>query len=192
MNVCQYYYENFGQNIINGYYIEIGAFNGVKQNSTIVLEQAGWDGVCVEPMPANIRKLKKNRKCRIIEGGIWIENTDVEFADVGIPGWTGISQTHQKQHKEKYKDGVVKSKIKCYTFDSLNFPNQIDYLQIDTEGSELEILSSIDLTKYKIEYICIEDNLGLKGDNTYHKFMLELGYILVHKEAQDSLYKKAN
>lgn len=190
MNVCTYYYNNFGKAIENGYYIEIGAFNGVKQNSTIILEHAGWNGVCVEPMPANIKKLRKNRKCRIIEGGIWVENNQMEFADVGIPGWTGIAQTHQDQHKNKYKDGVVKSTINCFRFDSLDFPNKIDYLQIDTEGSELQILGSIDMTKFAIDYICIEDNLGLKGDISYHNFMLNLGYSLVHKQEQDSLYKK--
>ena len=188
--ICQYYFESYGSELEKGFYIEIGAFNGAKQNSTIVLEQSGWEGVCVEPMPVNIKRLKKNRRCRIVEGAIWTENGTVEFADVGIPGWTGITETHQQQHKEKYKDGVTKITVPCYTFDSLELPNHIDYFQIDTEGSELQILASIDMNKYKIDYICIEDNLGLSGDRTYHEFMAKLGYKLVHKIAQDSLYEK--
>jgi FkbM family methyltransferase len=187
--ICQYYYDNYGNKLAHRFYIEIGAFNGSKQNSTIVLEQAGWEGVCVEPMPVNIKRLKKNRKCRIVEGAVWIENGTVEFADVGIPGWTGIAETHQQQHKEKYKDGVTKITVPCYTFDSLDLPTHIDYFQIDTEGSELQILSSIDMNKYRIDYICIEDNLGISGDTTYHNFMLQIGYDLVFKIGQDSLYR---
>jgi FkbM family methyltransferase len=188
--ICQYYFENYGKNLEKRFYIEIGAFNGAKQNSTIVLEQAGWEGVCVEPMPVNIKRLKKNRKCRIVEGAVWIENGTVEFADVGIAGWTGIAETHQQQHKEKYKDGVTKITVPCYTFDSLELPTHIDYFQIDTEGSELQILSSIDMNKYEIDYICIEDNLGINGDPTYHDFMTRIDYQLVHRINQDSLYKK--
>lgn len=188
--ICQYYFENYGHKLDKGFYIEIGAFNGAKQNSTIVLEQAKWEGVCVEPMPANIRKLRKNRKCRIVEGAVWTKNGTVEFADVGIPGWTGIAETHQQQHKERYKDGVTKITVPCYTFDSLELPTHIDYFQIDTEGSELQILASIDMTKYKIDYICIEDNLGLSGDTTYHDFMCNYGYELLYEFKQDKLYKK--
>ena len=40
--ICQYYYDNHGNKLAHGFYIEIGAFNGTKQNSTIVLEQFGW------------------------------------------------------------------------------------------------------------------------------------------------------
>jgi FkbM family methyltransferase len=190
--ICQYYFENYGCKLDKGFYIEIGAFNGSKQNSTIVLEQAAWEGVCVEPMPLNIKRLKKNRKCRIVEGAVWIENGNVEFADVGIPGWTGIAETHQQQHKERYKDGVTKITVPCYTFDSLELHTHIDYFQIDTEGSELQILSSIDMNKYRIDYICIEDNLGVLGNSIYHEFMTKLGYTLVHTIAQDKLYKKVS
>ncbi len=187
--ICQYYFENFGKDLEKGFYIEIGALDGTKQNSTVILEQAGWEGVCVEPMPINIKRFKKNRKCRLVEGAIWIENGTVEFADVGIAGWTGIAETHQIHHKQRYKDGVTKLTVPCYRFDSLEFPRYIDYLQVDTEGSELQILDSIDLNVYQIGYICIEDNLGLNGDMTYHNFMINLKYHLVYKIGQDSLYR---
>jgi FkbM family methyltransferase len=190
MNICEYYYDTIGRFLDNGFYIEIGAFTGDKQNSTIVLEQAGWDGVCVEPISENIRKLKKNRKCRIIEGAVWTKNGIVEFADVSIPGWTGITETHQKFHKEKYQNGVIKFLVPCFTFDSLDLPLQINYLQIDTEGSELQILDSIDFEKYQIDYICIEDNLGLDGDTMYHDFMVSRKYELIYTIVQDKLYRK--
>ena len=79
----------------------------------------------------------------------------------------------------------------CFTFDSLDLPLQINYLQIDTEGSELQILDSIDFEKYQIDYICIEDNLGyLEKDNRYEKFMNSHNFTLIHSQFQDFLYKK--
>lgn len=189
--VCKYYYENYGYKIKNGYFVEIGAFNGKSQNSTQILEQAGWNGVCVEPMPQNYKKLIKNRKCNCINGAVWNKSGTIDIADVGIPGWSGIKETHQHQHKEKYNTETIIIPVKCYRFHELDLPNQIDYLQIDTEGSELQILGSIDMAKYKIDYICIEDNLAiLNGSTAYHTFMLGKGYDLIHSIAQDRLYKK--
>lgn len=188
--VCDYYFDHYGKFLSQGFFVEIGALDGSNQNSTKILENAGWEGVCVEPISENIRKLKKNRKCRIIEGAVWIETGNVEFADVGIRGWTGIAETHQEFHREKYKDSVVKFSVPCFTFDSLDLPNRINYLQIDTEGSELKILKTVDMKKYQIDFICIEDNLGLVGDTTYHMFMNSQNYELVHQIAQDKLYKK--
>ena len=189
--VCEYYFQNFGNLLEKGFYIEIGAFNGAKQNSTIILEQAGWNGICVEPMPDNIRRLKKNRKCRIIEGAIWNKTGTVQIADVGIPGWTGISETHQQFHKQKYNSDTAFIDVNCYRFEDLKPPKSIDYLQVDTEGSELDILADIDTTKYHIECICIEDNLGVIRNPKYHDFMTDYGYELIYTHKQDKLYGKS-
>lgn len=192
MSACKYFYENFGQQIQNGFFIEIGAFDGKGQNSTLILEQSGWNGICVEPMPWNIRKIKKNRKCKIIEGAVWNRTGTVTIADVGIPGWTGISDTHQPQHLSKYSSETTTIETNCYRFEELESPNHIDYLQLDTEGSELDILNDIDMKKYDITFICIEDNLGMTGDKTYHNYMTSINYELVYELKQDKLYKKLN
>ena len=44
-----------------GYFVEIGAFEGAKKNSTRILENKGWQGVCVEPTPESFQKLIQNR-----------------------------------------------------------------------------------------------------------------------------------
>lgn len=190
MTVCKYFYENFGFQITDGFFIEIGAFDGRGQNSTLVLEEAGWKGICVEPMPWNIRKIKKNRKCRIIEGAIWNKSGKVTIADVGIPGWSGIMNTHQPQHQSKYSGDTITIKANCYRFEEIGPPIQIDYLQLDTEGSELDILKDINTKKYNIDYICIEDNLSANGSTLYHDFMCNYGYELLYEFKQDKLYKK--
>lgn len=180
MNVTEWYYNNIA--IKSGYFIEIGVYNGKTQNSTKVLENNGWDGLLVEPMPENIKKIKKNRKTKLIEGAVWKEDGTVTMIDIGIPGQTGIKDTHRNHEKAQRS-----IEVKSYKFDSLPVPTHIDYLQIDTEGSELEILSGIDTTKYTINYICIEDGLN---NSTYHNFMTNMGYIKIYEKAQDKLYKR--
>lgn len=192
MNICNYYLQNLAPN--KGYYCEIGAFNGKTQNSTIILEKAGWDGVCVEALPSNFKKLRKNRKCSCIQGAIFNKTGTATFVDVGTPGWSGIKETHQEKHKERYNNENYKEiEVPCYTFDQVVSQNTIDYLQIDVEGAEMIILESIDWNLYDIRYICIEDNLRVEqNDNTYYNKLTFLNYKLVYQNNKDFLYEKQN
>jgi FkbM family methyltransferase len=192
MQVCKYYLETFAPG--KGYYVELGAFNGKTQNSTIVLEKAGWNGVCVEALPVNFQKLKKNRHCKCIQGAIYNKLGTITFVDVGTPGWSGIKDTHQDKHKERYSNDHYKEiEVPCYTFDQIVDQTDINYLQIDVEGAELVVLNSIDWSLYNISYICIEDNLKVEqNDNTYYNKLTSLGYELVYQNHKDFLYVKTN
>ena len=61
-------YSQLGQDVevlkkySKGYYIEIGASDGIELSNTYLLEKNGWEGICIEPIPAKYEKLVKNRK----------------------------------------------------------------------------------------------------------------------------------
>ena len=186
MNATSWFYHNIGKNLRSGFFVEIGVMNGTTQNSTLILEKNGWSGILVEPVPKNIKQIKKTRTTPLIEGAVWKEDGIVEIIDVGVRGHTGIRQTHRNLNSK-----VNSFKVKSYHFSSLPVPKRINYLQIDTEGSELEILDSINMNIYNIDYICIEDTLGNKdNDQTYHNFLTKLGYEKIHTNKQDRIYKK--
>lgn len=185
MNATTWFYQNIGKDIKDGFFVEIGVMNGKTQNSTIVLERNGWKGLLVEPVPSNIRQIRKNRSTPLVEGAVWKEDGHVEIIDVGIRGHTGIKETHRDP-----SSAMSSIKVKAYKFSSLPVPKNIDYLQIDTEGSELQILEAID-DDYVIDYICIEDTFGNKDNNPkYHDFMTAYGYERIHIDVQDRIYKK--
>lgn len=190
MSICSLYLEKYAPKI--GYYIEIGAYNGKSQNSTIVLEKAGWDGVCVEALPDNFRKLKKNRNCKCIEGAVYNRKGSITFVDVGTPGWSGIKETHQDKHKQRYNnENYTEITVPCITFDSVAEKTDIDYLQIDVEGAEIAILNSINWNKFNIKHLCIEDNLKVERQNDDYSTKLTcLGYMLVEQLNKDFLYEK--
>jgi len=192
MNVCNYYFKNLAPKI--GYYCEIGAFNGKTQNSTIVLEKAGWNGVCVEPLPSNFKKLKKNRKCTCVQGAVFNRSGTTTFVDVGTPGWSGIKETHQKKHKKRYNNNNYEEiEVPCYMFNEVITQDTIDYLQIDVEGAEMIILESINWNSYNIKNICIEDNLLVEQNNySYYNKLISLGYKLTYQNHKDFLYEKQN
>lgn len=191
MSLCKLYLERYAP--VTGYYIEIGAYNGKTQNSTIILEKRGWQGVCVEAHPVNYKKLKKNRKCTCIHGAVYSKSGFVTIVDVGTPGWSGIKDTHQDKHKQRYSNDSKEYTVPSFTFDQIAEKNIIDYLQIDVEGAELEIINSINWNNYYIKHLCIEDNLRIeKNDDTYFNILKTLGFKLIAQDNKDFLYENIN
>jgi len=173
-----------------GFYVEIGAFDGRKKNSTIILEQAGWDGVCVEPTPASFAQLKRNRNCRCENVAIWKEDTNIEFSTYhNDPAWNGITETLDQYHIDRLNQATSIT-VPTKSWNSMNFPNKIDYLQIDVEGAELTIMDCIDWSTQKITYICMEDNGSKTGDKTYFNYMKNLGYQHIVQQHVDFLWYK--
>lgn len=185
-----------------GFYVEIGAFDGVRKNSTIIMERAGWDGVCVEPTPSSFRNLQLNRLCRCLNVAVYDQRGELEFAMFpSRPEWNGIIQTfdhHHHQHLDHQGDEYKKRaweqpqiiKVQCVTWADLRLPQHIDYLQLDAEGAELKILNCIDWNHADITFICLEDVPATEGDNTLVEFMESKNYELVFKLKFDHIWKK--
>ena len=196
------FFNEIWKNKSLGFYVEIGAWDGAKKNSTRLLELSGWEGVCIEASPPSFEKLIQNRKCRCLNVAVYDHDGEVDYALFpDRPEWNGIIDTYGETHKKLLKSKSPKlgsresqpaeiKKVPCKSWNSLGLPNKIDYLQIDTEGSELSILGCVDWNKTKISYICLEDNNYRSGDMTYQKFMTELGYTFVMQQHVDFLWYK--
>jgi len=184
------YFEKYAPKY--GFYVEIGAYDGVSKNSTQILEEHGWNGVCIEAHPERFKKLEKNRNCRCVNAAIWSKTGTVDFAIMPEKkrGWDGILETLADRARLHLSEAQI-STIKSYKWEDLRTPNYIDYLQIDVEGAELEILKHIDFNQYNITYICLEDNEYYHSkDTTYRKFMSSINYELIEELGVDTLYQK--
>ena len=169
---------------------------------TPALENAGWDGVCIEASPPSYEQLIQNRKCRCINVAVYDHDGEVDYALFpDKPEWNGIVESYDELHRkllesssstvDTYTSSQVNViKLSCKSWNSLELPLHIDYLQIDVEGAELPILKCIDWTEQRISYICLEDNAYQRGDNTYHNYMSELGYTCILTHGVDFLWYK--
>lgn len=185
-----------------GFYLEIGAWNGYKKNSTIILERNGWDGVCIEASPVSYEILIQNRKCRCLNVAVYDHDGEVDFAAFpDRPEWNGIIETFDDIHRKllESENPTLKSrtsgpaeiiKVPCRKWSSLDLPAHIDYLQIDVEGAELAIMNCIDWNTTDITYICMEDNGSRSGSSAYHEYMTNLGYKTIARHGVDFLWKK--
>lgn len=175
MYKSQYKQDQFLDKVIfrkkkNGFFIDIGAHDGVSFSNTYFFEKKrNWNGVCIEPNPKVYKKLIKTRNSYNYNVCIGNKNDDVEFTQ--ITGYSemlsGVTSKYDKEHKKRITDeikqnggdiNVIKSKmIILDTIEELK--NQlIDFVSIDTEGNELEILKSINFKKNNIKCIVVENN----------------------------------
>jgi FkbM family methyltransferase len=153
----------------NGFYMDIGANDGVTASNTCVFEQLGWRGVCIEPQPEIYKQLRKSRKCDCYNVAISSQSDDsVEFViadDHGVNPCSGLADGFTEYLQTSINERGLKTKtikVKTMTFEDVmkNYPDitHIDYMSIDVEGSEVNILETIDFEKYSFGFVSIEGN----------------------------------
>lgn len=144
----------------NGYFIELGAADGKNLSNTYCLEKHfNWDGLCIEPNPLFHEKLKQNRNCKLDFSPVFSKSGEkVKFTVA--EEYSGISNYILKNCNVYKGKGEIELETKTLTeiLDANNAPSYIDYMSLDTEGTELEILKGLDFNKYKIAYISVEHN----------------------------------
>lgn len=157
----KYVLDNVFANKKKGYFIELGGADGVIHSNTYYMEkELDWNGICIEPNPKYHEDLKKNRNCHKEFCPVYSSSgKEVEFSVVNCGELSGISN-----HMGRIGDYKVTNKIMLKTktlteiLDKYNAPRYIDYLSLDVEGAELEVLKGLDFNKYTIGYICLEHN----------------------------------
>jgi FkbM family methyltransferase len=177
----------------NGFFVEFGATNGIDGSNTFLLEKEfGWRGILAEPAKGWHTQLQNNRPLAKIEFNcVWKDShSKILFKEVpDAPGLSTISQfadsdlhADSRKHGKEYKVSTISLNDLLKKFDA---PEVIDYLSIDTEGTEYEILKEFNFNKYKINIISCEHNYNDKRDTI--KILLESkGFKRVHTDL--SLY----
>jgi FkbM family methyltransferase len=163
----------------NGFFIELGAVDGITNSNTYYFEKVlGWKGLCIEANPNNKEDLNKNRDCHKCYSPIYATSgKEVTFDIVDCSELSGI--TNHMGDIGKYKvDNKVTLKTRTLTevLDEINAPKYIDYMSLDTEGSELHVLMGLDFNKYTIGYMNIEHNYNSQLRKFIHKFLPKKGY----------------
>jgi FkbM family methyltransferase len=180
----------------NGYYVEFGADDGLQNSNTYFLkEKFGYQGILAEPNPERYELLKLNRPKDFLSNAlIWCEkNIEFEFTIAGQ--LSTISKFVDSDVMVNERKSNTEKKVKLITTDlasvlrSANAPKYIDFLSMDTEGSEFEILEKFKFDDYVFKVICIEHNnleKILKLDN----LLISNGYKkdLTFVEGIDSFY----
>jgi FkbM family methyltransferase len=164
-----------------GYFVEFGGADGVKFSNSYALEtEFGWSGIVAEPARVWYPALRRNRACFVEDRCVWTTTGEtVTFNQPAIAVHSTIDAfsasdrlAHTRVDGERYDVETV----------SLNdllahwrAPRRIDYLSIDTEGSELDILKAFDFDQWELRLITVEHNHSDQRQ-PLHDFLTSKGY----------------
>ena len=173
----------------SGYFVEFGAANGLHHSNTLMLEaEYGWSGILAEPATGWHDSLARNRpRAHVDRRCVWSRSGDeLRFIEPDSPELSSLVSFAQLDgHRSARRNGLEYS-VQTISLDDLlaeyDAPTDIDYLSLDTEGSEFEILAAHDFSSRRIHVITCEHNYSpirervhrLLVDNGYERLQIEL------------------
>ena len=146
-----------------GVFLEFGAYNGVDFSNTFLLEKVfGWTGLLVEPIPRSFKEIEESRTSLAIHGAVTSIDTD-SITVFEMPASNLSKLASLETQKNRLRKGICHT-VRGYSINTLMKDHlsrrEIDFLSIDVEGSEFEILEKVDFDYFKFGAICVEHNFS--------------------------------
>jgi FkbM family methyltransferase len=174
-----------------GFFVELGANDGISQSNTKHLEMFhGWRGVLIEPYPGNFQKLSKTRSssthfvnAACVSFGFQKSEMELTYSNLMTTPMEGSSDVEDRESHAQSGKKFLKGNERVSTFsakartlnsilDDAGAPSVIDLLSLDVEGGELEVLSGVDHSKYRFNWILAES----RNKQKISDFLEKLGY----------------
>lgn len=193
-----HYYSHFGEDAFihsyfrhqkKGFYVDVGAHHPRRYSNTALLYERGWNGVNIEPDERLIRTFNKYRKRDVnLCLAVGAKEGEFDFYRYSDPAINTLSRDEVTRLKGKdWAHETSVSKVPVRTLKSLldeNIPENttIDFLNVDVEGLDLEVLSSNDWDTYRPRVVAVEDlNFDLTSPRASDTFvyMSNNGYVFL-------------
>ena len=193
-NQDKYLETNIFKGYKNGFYVDVGAHDGISINNTLYFEKNNnWRGINIEPIKKVFDKLVINRPNNI-NLNCAVCNNDGETDFLCNTGYTemisGIKDNFDMRHlqrlqNENIQHGSITEVIKVETkkLETILHENDIshiNYLSIDVEGAEFEVIKSINFDKVFIDVIGFENNYN-DVSVPIVEYLQNKGFIIIHK-----------
>jgi len=193
------YYSQEGEDILlsrifgeqaEGFYVDVGAHHPRRFSNTCFFYKRGWRGINIDALPGSMKVFQKLRPHDInLELAVSEREQVLTYYMFNEPALNGFSKTiSEKRQTDEYKI--------TNTIDVLAFPlyvildkhlplgQSIDFLSVDVEGLDLQVLESNDWKKYSPKVILVEilaNNLTAIENDPVYNYMVNQGYILFAK-----------
>lgn len=169
----------------DGVFVEVGANDPKHLSQTWLLEKVGWTGVLVEPLPDKCESLRKDRsRSRVFE--VAVSSPDrVGEADFHVYGTFSSLEKNAVDNQIPFSSSI---RVRVVTLDAVLREagvGRVDFLSIDTEGTELDVLAGLDLDSVQAALILVEDHVySLR----IHRHMKGKGYRLIRRTGYNNWY----
>ena len=172
-----------------GFFLEVGANHPTQGSQTWLLEQNGWRGILVEPQAALAALLRERRAGSRVFQAACGPPENVGQATLYVPDDTlGGFATLERNVDDPYVRYARTERVEVLTLEAIlqrAGDTQVDFLSVDTEGTEVGVLRGLDLAKRKPALILIEDKLQ---DLSKHTYLRRHGYVLVKRTELNDWY----
>lgn len=167
----------------NGFFVEFGATDGIGLSNSWLLENKfGWQGILAEPGRNWHTELQANRKCKIDTRCVWSESGgEIGFTTTPKGEQSAITSFVKPSRKLRGESYLVSTVSLNDLLEEHQAPSLIDYISIDTEGSEFDILNSLDFDKWSFRTLTVEHNFAKQRDHIY-QLLTANGYLRVNTE----------
>jgi FkbM family methyltransferase len=178
------------RDINHGYFVEVGANQPEDLSQTFTLEQRGWTGVLIEPQPELADELKRRRSAKVFAEACSSRRNSGSRMKLHLAG--GASSFDRNLNTAELKPhGAIDVPVR--TLDEIlieaDAPPIIDFVSIDVEGHELDVLDGFDLGRWRPRLIVIEDFLLHLRQ---HRFLTQKGYRWLRRTGINNWYVPAN
>lgn len=201
------FYSQFGEDKIlnnifkmktSGLCIEVGANNGVDDSNSFFFEQIGWKCILVEPNPHLCKMIREKRNSLLYEcaASNQVNTTILHVVDGaersdGLSTISNESSVHDKIKSHGFTTRQVE--VNTMTLDDIladaKINIDIDFISIDVEGHEYEVLKGFSIEKWEPTIILVEDNSNLE-DDTVKKYLKKFGYVKFMRTGVNDWYAK--
>ncbi|MBV9555957.1 MAG: FkbM family methyltransferase [Pseudolabrys sp.] len=168
------------------FFVEVGANEPQVRSQTFHLEQAGWNGILIEPQPDLAEKLQAARRSKVFA----VACSSPDNAGQKLP--FHVAGPLSSLNRERMAPGAAPEAVvdvPVRTLDSVleegGAPANFGFLSIDVEGHELEVLSGFDFARWRPRLILLEDHVGALCK---HRFLQASGYRLIRRYENNGWY----
>jgi FkbM family methyltransferase len=153
----------------DGFYVDIGAHDGVTDSNTLRFDRQGWRGVCVEPHRVYYPRLRVNRpNAKCLDVAIWKEDVDEIIFHATTPGgWSRLVEPLLNADWQMVTNYKVRAITMKRLLEEQTVPAPFELLSIDVEGHESEVLSTFDVSKYRPRVAIVEDMRHIGFDDAF-------------------------
>ena len=177
--------EFFGE-ARRGFFVEVGANRPRQASQTWHLEQLGWTGVLIEPQPDLAGELRRARSAKVFAVAC------SSPANAGRCMRLHVAGALSALDRERMAPGARAERVievPVRTLDDIlleaRAPARLDFLSIDVEGHELEVLSGFDFARWRPRLVLLEDHVGSLAK---HRFVEGAGYRLIRRVENNGWY----
>jgi FkbM family methyltransferase len=169
-----------------GFFVEVGANDPKKDSQSYHLEEAGWTGILVEPLPDLAAELRRQRKAQVFEVACSSPDRAGQTMRLHVAGPFSSFDPNLAvtgMRADRVIDVAVRTLDDVLGEGKAKTP--IDLMSVDVEGHELEVLSGFDFARWKPRLVLLEDHVRSLDK---HRFMTLAGYTLMRRTGLNGWY----